>query len=119
MRAAELNQMIDKDLLFDFYGELLTAHQKKIFEKVVFDDCSVSEVGRDEGISRQGISDLIRRTTEQLETYEEKLRLVEKFRRQKMMIEEIRHLSERGTRTQDLSLYADIRNVSIALLKET
>ena len=57
----EIESIVNRDLLFDFYGDLLTEHQKRIFEAVVFDDRSVSEVAREEGISRQGISDLIRR----------------------------------------------------------
>ena len=84
MGREELDLIVNRDLLFDFYGELLTEHQKRIFTEVVFDDYSISEVARDEGISRQGVSDLIRRTQEQLESYETKLGLVGKFRKQRL-----------------------------------
>lgn len=85
MGREELDLIVNRDLLFDFYGELLTEHQKRIFTEVVFDDYSISEVARDEGISRQGVSDLIRRTQEQLESYETKLGLVGKFRKQRRL----------------------------------
>lgn len=119
MKAEELDDMVDEDLLFDFYGDLLTAHQKKIFEKVVFYDCSVSEVGRDEGISRQGISDLIRRTTDQLEMYEKKLNLVKKFRKQRKLLKEVSRLCEAGAKSQDPEIYTEIQNLSRQLLRET
>ena len=89
MGREELDLIVNRDLLFDFYGELLTEHQKRIFTEVVFDDYSISEVARDEGISRQGVSDLIRRTQEQLESYETKLGLVGKFRKQRRLAREI------------------------------
>ena len=48
-------------MLYDFYGELLTEHQKEIYEDVVLQDYSISEVAEEKGISRQGVHDLIRR----------------------------------------------------------
>ncbi len=90
----EIDKIVNRDLLFDFYGDLLTEHQKRIFEAVVFDDRSVSEVAREEGISRQGISDLIRRAQEQMASYEEKLGLVRKFRQRRKEIREIRKLAQ-------------------------
>lgn len=119
MRADELDSIVDEDLLFDFYGELLTEHQRRIFEKVVFDDCSISEVGRDEGISRQGVSDLIRRTTEQLMAYEKKLRLVARFRKQRRFLKEIVRLSEAGENEQSPAFYGEICTISKQMLDET
>ena len=40
--------------LYDFYGELLTAHQREIYEDFVLNDLSLSEIAQEEGISRQG-----------------------------------------------------------------
>ena len=62
------------------YGELLTEHQQKIYSEAVFNDMSLSELSEEEGISRQGIHDLIKRVDRQLEGYENKLKLVEKFK---------------------------------------
>ena len=60
-------------MLYDFYGELLNEHQKEIYEDVVFNDMSPSEIAREEGISRQGVHDLIKRCDKILKDYEEKL----------------------------------------------
>ena len=84
-----MDNIIERGMLFDFYGDLLTEHQQKIYSAVVSDDLSLSELSEEEGISRQGIHDLIKRCDKLLEGYEEKLGLVAKFRRIKGKISEI------------------------------
>ncbi|MBE5934137.1 MAG: DNA-binding protein [Lachnospiraceae bacterium] len=74
-----MEKIVRQSLLYDFYGELLTDHQKNIYEEVVMNDMSYSEIGRIYGISRQGAYDLIKRCDKILEDYETKLKLVEKF----------------------------------------
>lgn len=76
-------------MLYDFYGELLTDHQKQIYEDVVLNDYSFSEVAEEKGISRQGVHDLIKRCNKILQEYESKLHLVEKFVTIKEQIEEM------------------------------
>ena len=74
-----MDDLYAKTLLYDFYGELLTDHQKAIYEAVVMEDSSLSEAARDFGISRQGVHDLIKRINRILADYEDKLHLVERF----------------------------------------
>ncbi len=74
-----MEKLLEQALLFDFYGELLTEHQKQIYEEVVLDDYSLSEVAENRGITRQGVHDLIKRCNKILADYENKLHLVEKF----------------------------------------
>lgn len=117
-RFSELNTLITRDLLYDFYGDLLTEHQKHIFEEVCFNDCSVSEVAREAGVSRQSISDLVRRTTDQLYSYEEKLGLAEKFRKQSAEIRGIRELAEGFLSTGDRTCIEKIAALADKLLEE-
>ncbi len=87
-----MDKIIERGLLFDFYGELLTEHQQKIYSDAVFNDLSLSELSEEEGISRQGVHDIIKRCDKQLELYEEKLKLVDKFkaiRKNASLIDEI------------------------------
>lgn len=70
---------MEQGYLYDFYGELLTKRQQQVYESVVLEDYSLSEVAEDLGISRQGVHDMIRRCNKTLEEYEQKLHLVEKF----------------------------------------
>ena len=39
-----MEKIVEQGLLYDFYGELLTAHQRKVYEDVVFNDLSPSEI---------------------------------------------------------------------------
>lgn len=83
-----------KGMLYDFYGELLTQHQKRIYEDAILNDLSLSEIAAEQGISRQGVHDLIKRCDKILAEYEEKLHLVEKFSKIKLMICEINQLTD-------------------------
>ena len=74
-----MDEILKQSLLYDFYGELLTEHQKDIYEQFIVDDLSLSEIAKDAGISRQGVHDLIKRCNKILEDYEAKLHLVERF----------------------------------------
>ena len=74
-----MNKFLEQALLYDFYGELLTEHQKDVYEQVVLEDYSLSEIAQMKGISRQGVHDLVKRCQKILEGYEAKLHLVEKF----------------------------------------
>jgi predicted DNA-binding protein YlxM (UPF0122 family) len=82
----ELDDMTDlpmeqhfKNLLFDFYGALLTEHQRLCFSLYHAEDNSLSEIGEELDITPQAVSDMLKRTTKKLERYEEKLGLVQRF----------------------------------------
>ena len=89
----KMDEIVKLSLLYDFYGELLTEHQKNIYSDIILDDLSYSEVARDEGISRQGVYDLVKRCDKILEEYEAKLRLVEKFLDTKERVSRIHDLA--------------------------
>ena len=88
-----LDKKYEEALLFDFYGELLTEKQRAIFEESVLCDLSLSEVAEEHGISRQGVHDTVRRCAALLASYEEKLKLVEKFIRIKQYAGDIIRLT--------------------------
>lgn len=84
-----MEKIVEQALLYDFYGELLTEHQKSIYEDFVLNDLSLGEIAQDRDISRQGVYDIVKRCNRQLEGYEEKLHLVEKFIGTKEKVEKI------------------------------
>lgn len=87
-----MDKIIEKNMLYDFYGELLTEHQRNIYEEAVFGDLSLSELSESYGITRQGIHDLLKRVDKILLDYESKLHLVDKFlaiRKKAEMIENL------------------------------
>ena len=67
-----MEKIVEQGLLYDFYGELLTEHQRQIYESCVFDNLSLGEIAQDFGISRQGVHDNLNRTEAMLRKMEEK-----------------------------------------------
>jgi len=92
-----MEKIYERSMLYDFYGELLTEHQKNIFEDVVFDDLSLAEVADAHNTSRQAVHDMVRRTTKTLENYEAKLGLVHKFLKLTDKVNEIKRLTDSET----------------------
>lgn len=87
-----MEDFVEQALLYDFYGELLTEHQKCIYEDYIMNDLSVSEIADVQGISRQGVHDMVKRCRKILESYENRLHLVERFLSTKEKISEIDRL---------------------------
>ena len=66
-------------LLNDYYGGLLTEYQTRILSSYYDEDLSLKEIAEEEGVSRQAVADVIKRSSEKLVEYEEKLGLVKKI----------------------------------------
>ena len=107
-----MEKIVEQGLLYDFYGELLTEHQRCIYEDMVFNDLSPSEIAKEQGISRQSVHDLKKRCDRILEDYEEKLQLVARFMKIRDMVKELDDLAETCTRTRDIELMDEIRSLS-------
>lgn len=90
-----MEKFVEQTLLYDFYGELLTERQQQVYESVVLEDFSLSEVAEELGISRQGVHDMIRRCNHTLEEYEKKLHLVGKFLCIKKQVQRISQIAEK------------------------
>ncbi len=88
-----MDKIYEQTMLFDFYGELLTEHQRRIYEDALYNDMSLGEIAEEQGISRQGVHDLIRRCDRILQSYEDRLHLVQRFARAKKTVQEIQRLS--------------------------
>lgn len=112
-----MENIVKQSLLYDFYGELLTQHQQAIYEDAVFHDLSLSEIAKEQGISRQGVHDLIKRCDRILCEYEEKLHLISKFLETKQMVGEIKELTRTYMDTQDMELIRRIEQISSHIIE--
>lgn len=116
MENNDIEKYINQGTLYDFYGKLLTVHQQRIYEDVVFNDLSLSEIAENEGISRQGVSDLIKRCNKALVSYEEKLGLIRKFDETKSYVKEIQRIVKIYQDTKDEGLVTKIDELSSKIL---
>lgn len=109
---------IELAYLYDFYGELLNEHQRQVYEDYVLNDFSLAEIASEEGISRQGVHDMIKRCTKKLMDYENKLHLVEKFMTIKENVGQIHELAKQFKESKDENILDDIENISNKILEE-
>lgn len=112
-----MEKIVEQGLLYDFYGELLTEHQKKIYEDVVYNDLSLTEIAKENGISRQGVHDLVRRCNNILQGYEDKLHLVARFMKVKDNVSQLQKLSNDEEITRD-ELIKKVNVLSHQILEE-
>lgn len=118
-QEVKMEKIYEQTLLYDFYGELLTKHQQSIYEDAVYNDMSLGEIAEEQGISRQGVHDLIRRCDKILLDYEEKLHLVERFAKARDTISRIEALTvENPEGTAMSKRLEEIRKLSRELLEE-
>ncbi len=83
---------LDVILLFDIYGEMLTKKQQDFISYYYNDDLSLAEIAENEGITRQGVRDAIKRAEAQLYEFEKCLGLHERFTQISTGLDEIKEL---------------------------
>lgn len=113
-----MKDKIAQGYLYDFYGELLNVHQRSIFEDFVINDLSLSEIAAEQGISRQAVHDVIRRSTKTLEGYEAKLHLIEKFVAIRHKVEQIDTLVRTSSQVAVEETLYEISTISNQILEE-
>lgn len=116
--VVSMDQKLEQAYLYDFYGELLKDRQRKVYEDFVFNDLSLGEIAQEEGISRQGVHDMVRRCTKALEGYEERLHLVRKFLNTKERVAEIHALTDEFRLSRNELTLDRIEQISNAILDE-
>ena len=101
----------------------MTQTQKSIYEDVVMNDLSYSELAREYGISRQGVFDMMKRCEQEAgRTLRKKLKLVEKFENAREKVAtiqtEIQALRERNENPTLDGAFADIDTNLTGLLDD-
>ena len=103
-----MEKYVERTLLYDFSGELLTKRQQQIYESVVLEDYSLSEVAEELNISRQGVHDMVRRSSWLLEEYEAELHLMERFVSLREKVGEIHKLAKEQAQDPKMSKIDEI-----------
>jgi predicted DNA-binding protein YlxM (UPF0122 family) len=83
-------------LLFDFYGPLLTERQQELLQAYYLEDLSLAEIAESEGVSRQAVHDLIKRSEAALLEYEEKLGFLREYQERQERLQRLEEALSRG-----------------------
>ena len=119
------NQTYRMTMLYDFYGELLTERQKEFFDLYYNEDLSLSEIAENNGISRQGVRDVIVRAEAVMTEIEDKTGLVKRYQQMRGLLESInenagriKEINYRQYENRDLELLADQIQQTVATLEK-
>lgn len=117
-----MSKNLDITLLLDFYGDMLTDKQRSFISYYYNEDLSLSEIAADEGITRQGVRDAIKRAETQLVAMEERLGLVARFENMKIGLSEIIEYAEEiaiYNRKNSLSMEVNDSTAKIKAIAQT
>lgn len=96
-------------LLFDFYGELLTPRQQKLIRAYYLEDLSLAEIAGEEGVSRQAVHDLIKRSEAALYEYEDRLGFVAEHRQRQALLLKLEEALGRQDIPAAMALLAELK----------
>ena len=119
------NQTYRMTMLYDFYGELLTDRQKEFFDLYYNEDLSLGEIAENNGISRQGVRDVIVRAEATMLEFEDKTGLIRRFQQMQDNINtivesaaELKTINYRQFESRELDSLAERIAAAAAGLKE-
>lgn len=99
-------------MLMDIYGDLLTKKQKDVMDLYYNHDLSLGEIAENQGITRQGVYDLIKRGVQTLRKTDKKLGMLKRWSRMDQKVADI------ISSLDELDSYLDIQVIdSTDLLK--
>ena len=84
-----MEKHIEVSILWQIYGKLLTEKQLEILTDYYNNDLSLSEIAENNHITRQAVSDIIKKGENKLFDLEEKLLIMEKMMKQEKLLQEV------------------------------
>jgi predicted DNA-binding protein YlxM (UPF0122 family) len=112
-----LEKVARMNLLYDFYGQLLTGRQRNSIEFYYGQNLSLGEIATELSVSRQAVHDTLKRAENLLVGYEEKLGLAERFLEQKNLLQETDELLEQYRCTGEPGKFTVARRIIKDLLE--
>ena len=103
-----MSKNLEVAYLLDFYGVMLTQKQRDFIDLYYNEDLSLSEIAENEGISRQGVRDVIVRAEAAMQEIEDKTGLIRRFEQFRGHLDAIRSAAE-DIRTLNYRQYEDSR----------
>lgn len=84
-----MDKKIEISMLWQIYGALLTEKQKEYIDYYYNEDLSLAEIAQNDGITRQGVRDIIKKGEKKLFEYEKKLEFMKRMSKQENIIENV------------------------------
>ena len=116
-----MEKKVEEQFLYDIYGELLTEKQKLILDYYYNDDYNLAEIAELVHVTRQGVYDSVKRSKSTMETYEQKLGLLQRFLRERALLNEsigeLAGLLEMPSVVADKTLSAELTKIQGKLMK--
>lgn len=85
-----MERLFELGMLLDRYEPILTERQRAILRQYTDENCSLAEIAEREGISRQGVRDILTRAERQLRETESAVGLLRKEAKQNAEIRALR-----------------------------
>lgn len=95
-----MERTVELSMLLAYYGAFLTERQRNMLSLYADADLSLSELAELEGISRQGVHDLLRRAQQQLQHMEQELSLIQRSREMARVMEALTAAIEHSGATE-------------------
>lgn len=109
-------EAFEMSLLLDYYGSLLTEKQKCYFDLYYNQDFSLAEIAEQEGISRQGVHDVISRTEVILRDIERAIGCVTRARQLRQVSAEITEAAQALLSYEDPDVRSNAERILTAVL---
>ena len=106
-----IEKKLEIGLLNDYYGGLLTEYQSRIVSMYYDEDLSLAEIADEVNVSRQAVRDVLVRSANKLNEYENKLGLVSKLSKIVEEIERIKLNSDDVTKTALEKLLQEVKEI--------
>ena len=105
-----LKEIVELTRLYDVYGALLSEHKKEIFESYVLDNYSLAGIAEQVNLSRQGVRDIVKRCSKELQEAENKLGFLKKMDNVSEMVEKTLK------KTDDIEIRGELREILSLLM---
>ncbi len=86
-----MDELVELTILYDFYSGMLTEKQRTIFELYYMDNLSLQEIANIKGVTKASVYDIINRTKANINEYEQRLGLVQKFKAEQVRIQKLQN----------------------------
>lgn len=111
-------KFFELNMLFDYYGELLSDKQRETFKLYYLYDCSLNEIAETLSISKQGVSINLNRAEENLINFESILKLLKTDRENKTVLKKVNsEINKVKSLTHDDEILKSLHNIEDLLQK--